>query len=200
MTVAELRIIVVVYLSVIVPIIVLLTLKRRNQLPTSILKIYIYSFLICALGWELWFTYGWVSGDPVDMRRSEILNYFIPKNINWLMNALGDAGTVCLGGLLITSKVLTKQHLFLEGWNWKVFLVLLIWCIGQNILVEMFLYYDQLAAGKSLSWAPLAPTGPWLNPVLFDFNDRTISLQSQIPWLLMAPILYKLSIYLHRKP
>ncbi len=189
-----------VYLSVIVPIIVLLTLKRRNQLPTSILKIYIYSFLICALGWELWFTYGWVSGDPVDMRRSEILNYFIPKNINWLMNALGDAGTVCLGGLLITSKVLTKQHLFLEGWNWKVFLVLLIWCIGQNILVEMFLYYDQLAAGKSLSWAPLAPTGPWLNPVLFDFNDRTISLQSQIPWLLMAPILYKLSIYLHRKP
>ena len=199
MAFAELRIIVVVYLSVIIPIIVLLTLKRRNELPTSILKIYIYSFLICALGWELWFTYGWISGDPVDLRRSEILNYFIPKNINWLMNALGDAGTVCLGGLFITSKLLAKEQSILDGWSWKVFMVLLIWCVGQIIFVELFLYYDQLVVGKSLSWAPLAPTGPWFNPVLFEFNDRTITLQSQIPWLLMTPILYKLSIYLHRK-
>ena len=200
MTFAELRIIVVVYLSVLIPIIVLLTLKRRNELPTSILKIYIYSFLICALGWELWFTYGWVSGDPVDIRRSEILNHFIPKNINWLMNSLGDAGTVCLGGLFITSKLLAKEQSIFDGWSWQAFLILLILCIGQNIFVEMFLYYDQLAVGKNLSWAPLAPTGPWFNPVIFYFNDRTISLQSQIPWLLMTPILYKLSIYFHRKP
>ena len=188
-----------VYLSVLIPIIVLLTLKRRNQLPTSILKIYIYSFLICALGWELWFTYGWVSGDPVDIRRSEILNHFIPKNINWLMNSLGDAGTVCLGGLFITSKLLGKEQSIFDDWSWQAFLILLILCIGQNIFVEMFLYYDQLAVGKNLSWAPLAPTGQWFNPVIFYFNERTISLQSQIPWLLMTPILYKLSIYFHRK-
>ena len=72
MTFAELRIIVVVYLSVLIPIIVLLALKRRNELPTSILKIYIYSFLICALGWELWFTY---VGSQAILLISEDLKY-----------------------------------------------------------------------------------------------------------------------------
>ena len=54
----------------------------------------------------------------------------------------------------------------------------------------MFLYHDQLAEGKPLSWAPLAPTGPWFNPTLFEFRDRTITLQGQVPWLLMGPLFY----------
>ena len=62
------------------------------------------------------------------------------------------------------------------------------WFLGQNVFVEMFLYHDQLAEGKPLSWAPLAPTGPWLNPTLFEFNGRTITLQGQVPWLLMTPL------------
>jgi hypothetical protein len=67
----------------------------------------------------------------------------------------------------------------------------MIWCIGQNILVEMFLYHDQLAAGKPLSWAPLSPLGPYFNPVLLEFNNRTLMLQSQIPWLLLPALIYK---------
>jgi hypothetical protein len=66
--------------------------------------------------------------------------------------------------------------------------------------VEMFLYHDQLAEGKPLSWAPLAPTGPWFNPVLFEFRDRTITLQGQIPWLLMGPLLYWGVLSLNRNP
>ena len=195
MTFEELRVVVVVYTTAIVPIIILFNLYLKNQLPRSILKIYLSSFLICALGWELWFTYGLYAGDPVDLRRPEVLNQFIPKNINWLMNSLADAGTISLGGILLTGKLLGSDRTVFNQWNIGAFLILLIWCISQNIFVEMFLYYDQLAVGKDLSWAPLAPTGPWMNPVLFQYGDRTITLHGQVPWLLMTPILYKVTMH-----
>ena len=199
MSLDELRIIVVVYISALAPILIMIGLYRKDQLPRSIIKIYLSTFLVCALGWELWFTYGLYAGDPVDLRRSEILNLYIPKNINWLMNSLADAGTVSLGGILITGKILGLGKAVFNRWNIAAFIILLVWCIGQNILVEMFLYFDQLSVGKDLSWAPLAPTGPWLNPVLFQFNDRTITLHGQIPWLLMTPILYMITMYFGRK-
>lgn len=199
MSLDELRIIVVVYISALAPILIMIGLYRKDQLPRSIIKIYLSTFLVCALGWELWFTYGLYAGDPVDLRRSEILNLYIPKNINWLMNSLADAGTISLGGILITGKILGLGRAVFNRWNLAAFIILLAWCIGQNILVEMFLYFDQLSVGKDLSWAPLAPTGPWLNPVLFQFNDRTITLHGQIPWLLMTPILYMITMYFGRK-
>ena len=195
MTFEELRVVVVVYTTAIVPIIILFNLYLKNQLPRSILKIYLSSFLICALGWELWFTYGLYAGDPVDLRRSEVLNQLIPKNINWLMNSLADAGTISLGGILLTGKLMGSDRRVFNQWNIGAFLILLIWCISQNIFVEMFLYYDQLAVGKDLSWAPLAPSGPWMNPVLFQYGDRTITLHGQVPWLLMTPILYKVTMH-----
>ncbi len=170
----ELRVVVVVYTTAIVPIIILFNLHLKYQLPRSILNIYLSSFLICALGWEL--------------------NQFIPKNINWVMNSLADAGTISLGGILLTGKLMGSDRRVFNQWNIGAFLILLIWCISQNIFVEMFLYYDQLAVGKDLSWAPLAPTGPWLNPVLFQYGDRTITLHGQVPWLLMTPILYKVTM------
>ncbi|HAH67678.1 MAG TPA: hypothetical protein DCL68_04000 [Gammaproteobacteria bacterium] len=199
MTFEELRVVVVVYTTAIVPIIILLNLHLRDRLPRSILKIYLSTFLICALGWELWFTYGLYAGDPVDLRRSEVLNQLIPKNINWLMNSLADAGTISLGGILLTGKLMGSDRTVFNQWNIGAFLILLIWCISQNILVEMFLYYDQLAVGKDLSWAPLAPTGPWMNPVLFQYGDRTITLHGQVPWLLMTPILYFITMHFGRK-
>ena len=199
MTFEELRVVVVVYTTAIVPIIILLNLHLRDRLPRSILKIYLSTFLICALGWELWFTYGLYAGDPVDLRRSEVLNQLIPKNINWLMNSLADAGTISLGGILLTGKLMGSDRTVFNQWNIGAFLILLIWCISQNILVEMFLYYDQLAVGKDLSWAPLAPTGPWMNPVLFQYGDRTITLHGQVPWLLMTPILYFITMHSGRK-
>ncbi len=199
MSLEELRIIIVVYTSALVPILIMINLYRKDQLPRSILNIYLSTFMICALGWELWFNYGIFAGDPVELRRSEVLNQFLPKNINWLMNSLADAGTICLGGILLTGKLLGSGRSVFNQWNTGAFLILLAWCIGQNIFVEMFLYYDQLSVGKDLSWAPLAPTGPWFNPVLFQFDDRTITLQGQIPWLLMTPILYKLTMHFQFK-
>ena len=48
----------------------------------------------------------------------------------------------------------------------EVFSLLLVIFLGQNIMVEMFLYHDQLANGKVLSWAPLSPSGQLVQPCL----------------------------------
>ena len=198
MSFEEIRIIFIVYTSALLPII-LIYLKRKDVLSNSMIKIYIVCFLICSLGWELWFTYGWFEGDPVDERRSDALNLAIPKHINWLLNSLGDAGTICIGGLWLTWRLTGRSLSIFESWEWRAFFILLFWCLGQNIFVEMFLYYDQLSETKQLSWAPLAPMGPWVNPILFEFDDRMIRLQSQMPWFIMTPLLYALSIYAYKK-
>jgi hypothetical protein len=61
------------------------------------------------IGWELWFTYGWLDGDSVNLRRSVALNNWLPKNINWLMNSMGDAGAVLLGGAWIMWLLIKKM-------------------------------------------------------------------------------------------
>ena len=118
MTFEELRVVVVVYTTAILPIIILTNLYLKDQLSSSTLKIYITTFIVCALGWELWFTYGIYAGDPVDIRRSDILNQFLPKHINWLMNSLADAGTICLGGILLTGKLLRSDRTVFNQWNY----------------------------------------------------------------------------------
>ncbi len=134
MSFEEARVICVVYFSVIVPAIVYF--KNRSRLPKWVLPTYVISFLACALGWELWFTYGWVDGVAVDLRRSESLNNWLPRDINWLMNSLGDAGAVLLGGFWIMWRVNNRDYRVFSSWNWSAFGILMVWCISQNILVE----------------------------------------------------------------
>ncbi len=189
-TFEQARLISVVYVSSLLPLILVLFMMARGRLPRWIPGIYAGSFLACALGWELWFTYGWIDGDPVNLRRAEALNIFIPLHLNWLLNSLADAGSICLGGLWLAWHAFGRKPRLFRTWSWSVFGFLLFIFLGQNIFVEMFLYHDQFAEGKTLSWAPLAPSGPYFNPTLFRFNDRTITLQGQIPWLLMTPLFY----------
>ena len=196
MSFEEIRVITVVYIAVFLPLIIFF--KNKSRLPGWVPSFYIVGVVVCALGWELWFTYGWVDGDSVDVRRSEALNIWLPKNINWLMNSMGDAGAVLLGGAWLMWTSHKKDERVFKEWKWSAFCILLIWCISQNILVEMFLYYDQLAEGKPLSWAPLSPLGPYFNPILLEFNDRTIMLQSQIPWLILPLFFYRTLINLNR--
>jgi hypothetical protein len=197
MSFEEIRIICVVYTSVIFPLIIIF--KYKSILPTWVPVIYLGSFFACAIGWELWFTYGWVDGVSVDLRRTEALNFWLPKDINWLMNSLGDAGAVMLGGLWLMWRYAKKDHDIFNKWNWNAFAVLMIWCIGQNILVEMFLYHDQISEGKALSWAPLSPLGPYFNPLLFEFNDRSLMLQTQVPWLILPALIYATIIKINNK-
>ena len=196
MSLEEARVIVVVYTAVLLPLIIYFF--NKSKLPSWVPSFYIIAVIVCALGWEIWFTFGWLDGDPVDIRRSAALNAWLPKNINWLLNSMGDAGAVLLGGFWLMWSTHNKDNSVFLEWKWSAFIVLLAWCIGQNILVEMFLYHDQLAEGKSLSWAPLSPLGPYLNPVLFEFNNRTIMLQSQMPWLILPWFFYMTLINLNK--
>jgi hypothetical protein len=197
MSLEELRVITIVYVSALAPLIIYF--YKKDSIPLWVPSIYLGSFLICSLSWELWFTYGWIDGDPVNVRRSEVLNTWIPMHLNWLLNSLADAGTISMGGLWLMWKFSKQNIQVFEQWNWGAFSILLIWCITQNLFVELFLYHDQLSEGKSLSWAPLAPTGQFFNPLIFEFNGRSVMFQTQLPWLIMAPILYKLTILLARR-
>ena len=197
MSLEELRVITIVYVSALAPLIIYF--YKKDSIPLWVPSIYLGSFLICSLSWELWFTYGWIDGDPVNVRRSEVLNTWIPIHLNWLLNSLADAGTISMGGLWLMWKFSNQNIQVFAQWNWGAFSILLIWCITQNLFVELFLYHDQLSEGKSLSWAPLAPTGQFFNPLLFEFNGRSVMFQTQLPWLIMAPILYKLTILLARR-
>ncbi len=197
MSLEELRVITIVYVSALVPLIIYF--YKKDKIPIWVPSIYLGAFLACALGWELWFTYGWIEGDPVNLRRSEILNQWIPIHTNWLLNSMADAGTISLGGLWLMWRYSGKNYQVFQQWNWAAFSILLVWCITQNLLVELFLYYDQLSEGKLLSWAPLAPTGQFFTPLLFEFNGRSVMLQTQLPWLIMAPVLYKTVIIMARK-
>ena len=197
MSFEEIRFIAIVYASSIIPILILI--KYYSKLPKWVPAIYLGSFIVCALGWEIWFTYGLINGESVIERRSDILNQWIPLHLNWILNSLADAGTVCLGGLSLIWLVGNKQNNVFNSWKWSSFFILAIWCVGQNIFVELFLYYDQLGEGKNLSWAPLIPTGNTFNPVLFEFNSRSVMFQTQLPWLILPPILYLAVIRLAKK-
>ena len=197
MSFEELRVILVVYTCAIAPIIYLIF--QKDKLPTWVFTFYIGAFLVCALGWELWFTYGWVDGDSVNLRRSDVLNYWLPQDINWLINSLADAGTICVGGLYLVWVLCNKNDEIFIKWNWKAFALLMVWCVAQNLGVELFLYHDQLAEDKLLSWAPMAPTGKYFNPELFSLNGRSVMLQSQLPWLILPAALYKSAILLNNR-
>lgn len=188
MSFEELRVIIVVYSSALIPLIYLL--YSYKKLPPWVPLIYITAFIACALGWEVWFTYGLVDGDAVDLRRSAVLSSWIPLHLNWFLNSLADAGTVTLGGFWLMWWMCFKDNQIFSSWSWKAFGVFYIWCICQNIFVELFLYHDQLADGKLLSWAPLAPLGSYLNPELFSFNGRSVMLQTQIPWIILPAVIY----------
>ena len=197
MTYEEIRLIFIVYTFALLPIFILI--KYRKEIPSWTLNIYLIIFFVCLFGWELWFTYGLVDGLAVDMRRSNTLNMWLPLHINWLLNSLADAGTVSLGGLWLMWRFKKKDITIFKQWRWDAFIFLVIWCVGQNIIVELFLYQDQLSVGKAISWAPLSPLGPYINPILLEYGDRTVMLQGQVPWLLMPAFLYKLVIYLNNK-
>ncbi|MDB2604171.1 hypothetical protein N9Z34_00760 [Gammaproteobacteria bacterium] len=197
MSFEEIRYIAIVYASSIIPILILI--KYRHELPKWVPAIYLGSFIVCALGWEIWFTYGLIDGESVVERRSNILNQWIPLHINWIVNSLADAGTVCLGGLWLIWVMGNKKNYIFNNWRWSSFFILTIWCIGQNIFVELFLYYDQLSENKNLSWAPLIPTGNIFNPVLFEINGRSLMFQTQLPWIILPPLLYLAVIRLTKK-
>ena len=195
----EIRIVSIVYISAFLPIYLLFIKFRHHSRFRWLKSIYLFSLILCAIGWELWFTYGLFDGFAVNERRSAFMNTMIPININWLVNSLADAGAICMGGILLLLFTSNYNDKIFKKWNWMYFGILIAFTISQNIFVEMFLYFDQISIGKPLSWAPLSPFGNSINPVLFNINNRAILLQTQLPWLIMTPILYLYSIKSYKR-
>ncbi len=179
----------IVYSAAFLPLGVLIILGFLKKVPTWVWKLYALGFLLCLLGWELWFTYGLVGGQAVDVRRPAALNALIPQHINWLLNSLADAG-ICVNGIFWVWILSGRKSTIFDKWSWKEFLILVIFFLFQNLIVELFIYQGQVAAGYELSWAPMAPTGPWWNPVLFVIGGKSVHLHTQFPWLIMTPLFY----------
>ena len=67
------------------------------------------------------------------------------------MNSMGDAGAVLCGGVWLMWITHKKDPIVFKKWKWSAFSIFFIWCVSQNILVEMFLY---------LCWCWAAPVSP----------------------------------------
>ena len=190
LTFEQLRLVAVLYTSALFPPVLLGCLYLKGLLANWVPKFYILMIVVCAVGWELWFSYGILHGDEISIRRSEILNFYIPADINWLLNSMADSGAIICGLLWLVWILNDKDSSIFREWNWFCFLLILMLFVVQNLIVEMFLYHDQLAVDKTISWAPLSPLANWINPMLFEFKGRTVMLQTQLPWIILAPILY----------
>ena len=195
----ETRIVFIVYICALVPIYLLFIKFKQHSMYRWLKSVYLFSLILCALGWEISFTYGLFDGFDVNERRSLFMSTMIPMDINWLVNSLADAGTICIGGILILSFISKFDDKLFLHWNWNYFLILMLFTLSQNIFVEMFLYFDQISIGKPMSWAPFSPFGASFNPELININNRSIQLQTQMPWIIMTPILYAYSIVSYRR-
>ena len=185
------------YFCTFIPLLILVILRLTRRISNWVVVVYACSFVICALGWEIWYTYGLVSGVPVSERRAAALNAVVPQNINWILTSGFDAGAVCLVALLLLWVMYGCKPTAYERFRWPAFIIILFYFVGQNIYVEYALN-AQVGTDTRLSWAPLIPTGPWWNPVLVEINQRTITFQTQLPWVLMVPIFYGLVLWRYR--
>ena len=105
------------------------------------------------------------------------------------MNSIGDMG-ICFVGVMCAWLAAGRDNAKAFGrWHWGAFAAMTTWFIAQNVYVEAIVYQAQLAEGFDLSWAPLAPTGPYFNPAM-QLGDATLTLHGQIPWLIMPPLFY----------
>jgi hypothetical protein len=185
------------YLSAFVPLAIVVLLYLIGRLRRWVVAVYLYSFLICAIGWEIWYTYGLVGGLPVDARRAPAMSEAIPIHLNWVLTSLFDAAICAIGLLLIWALYGFRDTAF-KSWRWPALVVLAVLFVGQNVYVE-YMIHEQVSPGLPLSWAPLIPTGPWLNGVLFEIDGREITFQTQLPWVLMVPIFSRLVFWCHAR-
>ena len=186
------------YTAALIPVFLSIYLLFKKKMTVRLASTLVAAFVIAAIGWELWLTYGLAGGLPVNERRSAALSCAIPFHLNWILNSLADVLIVWIGIAFVKLLYKNKPSPFLK-WNWSAFLILLFWFIAQNIYVEGFFYKFQLGSNGDLSWAPMHPLGSWINPSLFEISGSSITLQTQSSWVIMTPIIYLVALYFHRK-
>ena len=189
---------VIVYLSAMAPIILSLYLIYKKKMKRWISLTLVSSFLIAALGWEIWVNFGLVDGDPVNIRRSIAMTCAIPMEINWLVNSLADTGIVWFA-IILVYWIFPNKALEYEKFHLIFLFIFFAWFMGQNFLVEAVIYHNQVGGDAVISWAPLMPLGPYFNPTLINFSERDITLQSQSAWIIGTIVFYSISVYFYKK-
>lgn len=139
---------------------------------------FVVMFIVCALGWELWWTFAWAGGDSYHERGGAL-----HPTLNWIANSMGDALICVFQVWLVMSLKWINQDWYCR-FDPKVLLVFLVVGVLQNVLLALIWENDAIKPGApTLSWAPLSPIRK--NPAL-----GKLGFQGQEPWLLMPLVLY----------
>ena len=167
---------------------VLVILSITRVIPTRVIKVYLFNFLLCLFGWEVWMTYGLVGGDSEQKR----LNTTTNPIVNMTVMTAGDG----LVGVLQAEATLKAfgSEVF-KKWDWRAFALIFAIGIVQNIAVTVILR-KRLEVGK-LSLAPMMPIRPPDNLVKYGLGTNI--LQSQEGWILQPFIFYAILIRFHRQ-
>jgi len=159
---------------------------RKNKIPKS----YWYAFGIgCLIGavWE--FAFLFLGPD------------FLHAAIEWpwglsgwpkkISHSIWDGG-VFMAGVLFCTKILGPDSRFIN-WNWKEYLIMALWGIGQELFVEY------IFAGRVWVYSPL----PW-NPIIIPplpgmVSDVGMTFWPQAVWILAPIVFYFIFLRLEHK-
>ena len=129
------------YVAASIPLILATYYILNNKVSYSTSRVLIYSFIIVAIGWEIWLTYGIAGGLPVDERRSVALSCAIPQNLNWLLNSLADILIIWSGIFLVKRFYSNRPEKFGEHSG-----------LGLNIVKNLIdLHGGKIIAGNNLN-------------------------------------------------
>lgn len=167
---------------------VLVVLSVTRVIPARIVKVYLFNFLLCLLGWEVWMTYGLVGGDSEQKRFNTTTNPIVNMTIM-------TAGDGLIGVLQAEATLKAFGPDVFRKWDWKAFALIFSIGIVQNIAVTVILR-KRLEVGK-LSLAPMMPIGPPDNLAKYGMGANI--LQNQEGWILQPFIFYAVLIRFHRQ-
>ena len=98
-----------IYTAASIPLILAAYYILKNKVSYSTSRLLIWSFIIVAIGWEIWLTYAIAGGLPVNERRSIALSCAIPQNLNWLLNSLADVLIIWVG-IFLVKRLNMREH------------------------------------------------------------------------------------------
>ena len=167
---------------------VLVILSTTRVIPARVIKVYLFNFLLCLLGWEVWMTYGLVGGDSERKRLNTTTNPIVNMTIM-------TAGDGLIGVLQAEATLKAFGPEVFRKWDWKAFALIFSIGIIQNIAVTVILR-KRLEVGK-LSLAPMMPIRPPNNLATYDLGTKT--LQRPEGGILPPCVFYSSLLRLHDK-